>query len=266
MRIHAPAVALSSRPSRLVRARVFLRSFAIQGSWNYRTLIGTGFAFALLPLLRARYRGDPAMLRESVERHAALFNSHPYLAPVALGAVAQLESDGADPLLVDRFKAAVRGSLGSLGDRLVWAGLRPVCALFALAVAFAGAPWWVPVVLFLVTYNAGHLFLRTWSYRLGLKGGKEVGERLRRSFLGPAQRILTICGAFLTGLLLPLAVAGGALRGLGPLAERAMPFIWIVAAAAAALLGVRFGSAVRLPVFLALVAFAILGTLLRVFA
>src|SRR5690606_32454688 len=66
--------------------------FAIQGSWNYRTLIGTGFAFALLPLLRSRYRGDPARLRESLERHASLFNSHPYLAPVALGAVAQLEA------------------------------------------------------------------------------------------------------------------------------------------------------------------------------
>lgn len=252
-----------SRPSRLVSAAVFLRSFAIQGSWNYRTLIGTGFAFALLPLLRSRYRGDPATLRESLERHAALFNSHPYLAPIALGAVAQLEADGADPVLVDRFKAAVRGSLGSLGDRLVWAGLRPVCVLFALTLASVGAPWWVPVAVFLIAYNAGHLFLRTWSYRLGLRRGKEVGERLRHSFLGPAQRILTVCGAFLTGLLLPLAVAGGALRGLGPLAERPLPLPWIVAAAAAAFLGLRFGSAVRLPVFLALVAFAILGTVLR---
>lgn len=263
MRFHAPAVALS-RPSRLVRAAVFLRSFAIQGSWNYRTLIGGGFAFALLPLLRARYREDPAMLRESLERHTALFNSHPYLSPVALGAVAQLEADGADAVLVDRFKAAVRGSLGSLGDRLVWAGLRPVCLLFALALAFAGAPWWVPVALFLVTYNVGHLFLRTWSYRLGLREGRGVGERLRHSFLAPAQRILTVFGAFLTGLLLPLAVAGGALRGLGPLAEGAMPIPWLVAAAAAALLGIRFGSAVRLPVFLALIAFVLLGTLLRV--
>jgi hypothetical protein len=31
---------------------VFLRSFAIQGSWNYRTLQGSGFAFALMPVLR----------------------------------------------------------------------------------------------------------------------------------------------------------------------------------------------------------------------
>jgi len=262
MRAHAPDVPLS-RPSRRVSAAVFLRSFAIQGSWNYRTLIGSGFAFALLPMLRSRYRGDVTRLRESLERHAALFNSHPYLAPIALGAVAQLEANGADPMLVERFKAAVRGSLGSLGDRLVWAGLRPVCVLVALALAFAGAPWWLPVVVFLVTYNAGHLFLRTWSYRQGLLRGKEVGERLRHSFLGPAQRILTVGGAFLTGLLLPLAVAGGAFRGLGPVAERPLPIPWIIAAAAAALLGVRFGSAVRLPVFLVLVAFAILGTFLR---
>lgn len=263
MRSHAPAVALS-RPTRLVRAAVFLRSFAIQGSWNYRTLIGAGFAFALLPLLRWRYGGDPAMLRDSLERHAALFNSHPYLAPVALGAVARLEAEGADAMLIDRFKAAVRGSLGGLGDRLVWAGLRPVCLLFALALAFAGTPWWVPVTLFLVTYNAGHLLLRSWGYRLGLREGTGVGERLRNSFLAPAQRILAGLGAFLTGLLLPLAVAGGALRGLGPLAERAMPVPWIIAAAAAALLGIRFGNAVRLPIFLTIIGFALLGTLLRV--
>src|SRR5690606_10308358 len=251
-------------PSRRVRAAVLLRSFAIQGSWNYRTLIGTGFAFALLPLLRVRYRDDPVALRESLDRHAGLFNSHPYLVTVALGAVARLEAEGADAAIVERFKAAVRGSLGGLGDRLVWAGLRPVCLLIALAVAFTGARWWGPVVVFLIFYNAGHFFLRGWGYRLGLREGRGVGERLRHSFLAPAQRVLATTGAFLTGLLLPLAIAGGALRGLGPLAERALPLPWTAAAAAAAILGIRFGSAVRLPVFLALLAFVLLGSLLRV--
>ena len=41
------------------RAAMILRSFAVQGSWNYRTLIGAGFAFALLPALRALYGRDP---------------------------------------------------------------------------------------------------------------------------------------------------------------------------------------------------------------
>ncbi|HEY8468065.1 MAG TPA: PTS system mannose/fructose/sorbose family transporter subunit IID [Longimicrobiales bacterium] len=263
MRLHAPALSLSA-PARIARAAVLLRSFAIQGSWNYRTLIGAGFGFALLPVLRARHRGDPAALREALERHTALFNSHPYLAPIALGAVVRLETAGEDAAIVERFKAAVRGPLGSLGDRLVWVGLRPVCLLFALALAFAGAPWWVPVLAFLLAYNAGHLFLRAWGYRLGLHEGRAVGERLRHSFIGPAQQVLAVAGAFLTGLLLPLAAAGEAFSGLLAQAERALPLPWMAAAVAAALLGLRFGGAVRLPIFLALAAFLLLGSLWRI--
>ena len=118
--------------SRGVLLRVFLRSFAIQGSWNYRSLIGSGFAYALLPVLRVLYREDPAKLHAAVRRHSELFNSHPYLAPLALGAVAVLEQTE-PPEVVTRFKAAVRGSLGTLGDRLVWSGWRPLVALIALA-------------------------------------------------------------------------------------------------------------------------------------
>src|SRR5262245_42922529 len=100
--------------------RSFLRSFAIQGSWNYRTLIGCGFAFTLIPVLRTIYAARPEEYEAAVQRHTALFNSHPYLSPMALGAVAVLEATEA-PAVVDRFKSAVRGSLGSLGDRLIWA-------------------------------------------------------------------------------------------------------------------------------------------------
>jgi PTS system mannose-specific IID component len=92
-----------SAVDRRVRLRVLLRSFAIQGSWNYRTLLGTGFGFALLPALRAIYAGRPDALQEAVRRHTTLFNCHPYLAGVALGAVARLEDEGTPPETVERF-------------------------------------------------------------------------------------------------------------------------------------------------------------------
>ena len=34
-----------------VSSRVLLRSLLVQGSWNYETLIGTGFAFTIVPVL-----------------------------------------------------------------------------------------------------------------------------------------------------------------------------------------------------------------------
>lgn len=246
------------------RLAVFLRSFAIQGSWNYRTLIGSGFAFALLPALRVLYRNRPERLQEAVERHSQLFNSHPYLAPMALGAVATLEAEGDDVRVVERFKAAVRGSLGTLGDRLVWAGWRPVCLLFALALLLAGAKWWMGVLAFLVLYNAGHLLLRVWAYRVGLRETKAVGERLRRSPIGTMQRVITVIGAFLVGLVLPMAVAGMHFRAGGIAAGDMLPVPWLVAAVAAAVLGTRLGARVRQPVVFSIWGIVLLGLLLRI--
>lgn len=241
-----------------VRAAMFLRSFAVQGSWNYRTLVGAGLAFALLPALRAIYAGEPERLSEAVRRHSGVFNSHPYLSPLAIGAIAQLEAAGEDAAVVERFKSAIRGSLGTLGDRLVWAGWRPVCLLVALVLFAAGAAWWVAVGLFLVVYNAGHMALRVWSYRVGLHRGRSVGEELRRSSVPQTQRILMVLGAGLVGMLVPL-VASGRLTGV----QLDLP--WVVAALLATVLGVRFGAAVQRPLILVLGGLAFLGLVLKFF-
>lgn len=243
-----------------VRASMFLRSFAVQGSWNYRTLIGAGFAFALLPALKALYGRDAGRLNDAMARHCRLFNSHPYLSPMALAAVAQLEAEAEDPRVIDRFKSAVRGSLGSLGDRLVWATWRPACLLFALALLFAGAQWWAGIAAFLVVYNGGHVLLRVWSYRLGLCEGKSIGERLRHSPIDRVQRALTVGAAFLVGLILPMAAAGSHFWAAGLMVDGMLPAHWILAAAAGAVIGARFGARVRQPTILILVLIAVLGT------
>lgn len=239
-----------------VRLRVFLRSFAIQGSWNYRTLIGTGFAFALLPVLRRVYVGRTAELRAAVERHASLFNSHPYLAGIALGAVARMEAEGASPELIERFKAALRGSLGTLGDRLMWAGWRPACMLFALFLLLLGARWYVVAGSFLLLYNAGHLALRWWALHTGFETGRGVAERVRSAGLERVRECVASGGAFLLGAGLPLL----ALRGTGP--ER-VPLEAGLLAVVAALLGLRYGLAVRLPAIIAILLLVVLGLLLR---
>ena len=89
-------------------ASIFARTFLIQGSWNYHTMLGTGFAWALLPALRRLHADDPAGLEAAAARHVEHFNAHPYLAGVALGAVVRLETDGEQPETVSRFKTAVR--------------------------------------------------------------------------------------------------------------------------------------------------------------
>lgn len=184
------------------------RSLAIQGSWNYETLTGTGFAFAILPALRRLYR-DPELLDAAVRRHEGPFNSHPYLAPLALGAVIRLEQDGEDPAMIERFKAALRGSLGTLGDQLVWAGWRPTCVLLAVVLALAGGPWWLILTVFLVVYNLGHGGLMVWGLALGLREGRYVADRLRPSVMRTTQPRLMSTGAFLAAVAVVLLVGAG---------------------------------------------------------
>ena len=231
---------------------MFLRSFSVQATWNYRTLMGSGFAFVLMPALQEVYGHDREKLRAAIARHTAVFNSHPYVMGVAAGAVARMEMDGADPTMIDRFKAAVRGSLGTLGDQLVWAGWRPLCALFALVLLLVGAPWWGVCGGFLLTYNAGHLAMRAYGFNVGWRFGMGVAERLRRGWIAEAQhRITTVC-AFLLGVLLPLIINGRTF-------DLSQPAAWAGLAVIGLALGIHYGGAIRTPVVVALGAFAVLG-------
>jgi len=235
--------------------RVFLRSFAIQGSWNFETLVGYGFAYAMLPVLRAVYRDRPDELARAVGRHARLFNSHPYLSPLALGAVARLEVEGKSPDVIERFKAAVRGALGGLGDRLVWAGWRPVCILASIALLMLGAPWWAVVVGFLVVYNVAHVGLRAWAFRLGWEESTRVASTLRSSWIWDAERALRALGPALLGVCAVLLLAGR-----GPHFE-AVSLPWLALGVVGLALGFILGGRARRPLELLLLLFALIGYL-----
>ena len=186
--------------------RVVLRSLLVQGSWNYETLIGTGFAFTALPVLRRLYPHDGEGLRAALTRHAEVFNSHPYLATVAVGAVSRLEADHTDPRVISRFKSALRGSLGSLGDQLVWSAWRPAMVLVGITLFLAGVAWWLSVAVFLLAYNSLNVGLRFWGWRIGTESGLEVGKALREAPLQALARRATEIGAFVGGIATALAV------------------------------------------------------------
>lgn len=212
---------------------MLVRLFGVQGSWNYETMVGAGMAVVLMPVLRRVY--GPEGLDQAALRHAHFFNAHPYMAGVAAGALARMETDGVEPEVQERFKEAVRGALGALGDQVVWGGWRPFCVLLALAAALVGAPWWAVVGGFLVVYNVGHVGLRAWGLAVGLKEGTGVARRVRESGLTRAQGALARGATFLAGLVAPLAaLAYGPGRDLPALLPAAL-----LAAIAGAVLGVR---------------------------
>ena len=188
---------------------MFVRMLAVQASWNYETMLGNGIGFSMEPALRALPGGRKGVpYHEALARETHYFNAHPYLAAVAVGALARVELDGTmAPAQIERFRIALCGPLGSVGDRLVWAGWLPFTVLVALLAYGLGAGPVFVVTLFLVLYNAGHVALRIWGLRTGWSHGMRVAGSLATPFLrrGPeyvARAVMALCG-----LALPLAAA-----------------------------------------------------------
>jgi len=182
--------------------RCLLRLFTVQGSWNYERMLGIGFGVAEEPLLRGL---SPEAYRAAMARGAHFFNAHPYLCGMAVGAAARAEHDGVPADQVERLRTALCGPLGSVGDRLVWAGWLPLNSGLALAGIALGMGWWA-VVGFVALYNVGHVGLRWWALQAGWTHGLRVVDALRHPFLRRAGAFLAPAMAIATGAALPLTM------------------------------------------------------------
>lgn len=191
------------------RVAILSRLLAIQGVWNYETMMGNGIAFALEPALRRLPggRGGEAY-HAAMARHSGYFNAHPYLASVAVGALARAELDGVPVAQIERFRTAAPGPLGSVGDRLVWAGWLPLCSALALLGFGLGMTPLGVVLLFLVTYNLGHLGLRIWGLHAGWRDGLRVAQALGNPVLRQGPPHVARATAFVAGVALPVAAQG----------------------------------------------------------
>ena len=213
---HAIAQSAPRAPAQLpfgTRAAMLLRLLAIQGSWNYEILLGNGIGFCIEPALRMLPGGvHGAEFKAALARQSRYFNAHPYLAAVAVGALARAELDHEPPERIERFRTALCGPLGSVGDRLVWAGWLPLCSLIALVAFGRGAGPVAVLVLFLGLYNAGHLALRVWGLHVGWTQGLRVASALGNPVLRRGPQVIGRAAALAAGIALPLALG----RVIGP--------------------------------------------------
>lgn len=202
-------------PSLPVRTQVsiFVRMLAIQGAWNYETLMGNGIGFCLEPALHLLPGGvHSPEFKAALARESRYFNAHPYLAAVAVGALARAELDREPADRIERFRTALCGPLGSVGDRLVWAGWLPFCSLASLALFGLGESPLVVVGFFLVVYNIGHFGLRLWGLRTGWRHGLRVASALGNPVLRRGPQEIGRVAALATGIAIPLALG----RIIGP--------------------------------------------------
>ena len=190
------------------RITMVARLLTLQGSYNYETMVGNGIAFAMEPALRLLPggRGGDAY-RAALARQSRYFNAHPYLAALAVGALARAELSLEAPERIERFRTAACGPLGSVGDRLVWAAWLPLCSLLALFAVGLGARPLAVIAGFLVVYNTGHLALRIWGLHAGWRYGLGVASALGGSVFRDGPAVITRIASAVAGAAVPLAIA-----------------------------------------------------------
>jgi PTS system mannose-specific IID component len=247
-----------SRLPLLTELNMLARLLAIQGAWNYETLLGNGIGFCIEPALRLLPGGiHTPEFKAAMARQCRYFNAHPYLASVAVGALARAELNGEPAAKIERFRTALAGPLGSVGDRLIWANWLPLCSLAGLLTFGLGGGPIAVLATFLGLYNAGHLAIRVWGLRTGWNRGLAVAQSLANPVLRRGPEVIAPAAALAAGLGVPLAL----LRIIGP--GQALFGVVLVSATLGALLLVRLqgrieGWRLALGVYAAAVLFAVL--------
>jgi PTS system mannose-specific IID component len=218
--------------------RVMVRSFLLQAVWNPERQQGAGFAFALRPILQRLFGKDGEA--HALGRHVGYFNTNPAFASYALGAIGKMEAERAQGAeipaeAVDRAKATLGPALAALGDSLMWSTLRPVSAALGVTWVLAGSPY--GPLLFLLLYNAVHLYVRARGVVVGWQRGlgfweESMRRRLRRLRIG-----LRVCAVFGA-----VALADAMVRHVAAAPSSSAPGALVVGAA----LGLAWGEGRRL--------------------
>lgn len=160
-------------------AKIFLRSFFIQTTLNFRRMQNMGFTMAIIPLvreLRLQQKDSERMLT----MHLQMFNTNPYLSASVIGSVVRLEEEqageGEAPDVI-AIKRSLMASYAAIGDIFFWGALRPFSSIIAVILGYMGLIF-APVA-FLLIYTPAHVWIRLKGFIEGYRQGKKGFEFIR---------------------------------------------------------------------------------------
>jgi PTS system mannose-specific IID component len=180
-------------------------NWALQWCWNYERMQASGFAYAMVPVMKELYSTEEEVC-ENLERHMQFYNSHPGTSAIVLGASVALE-ERYQKDMSDSIKVALMGPLAGLGDTLQGALVQPFAALISAALAIGPYPGnllSIPVLLipFLIYFWARWPFF-WWGYKQAEKIIEDVSGQSDFNLLRDAAQILglTVVGGFVPSIL-----------------------------------------------------------------
>ena len=155
--------------------KLFWRSFALEGSFNYEKMQALGFAWAMFPAINMFCKTEEDKI-EALKRHTAFFNITPNICTFSLGMAASMEKEYGekkemDPSTINAVKISLMGPLSGIGDSFFWGTFRVIAAGVGISLAQQGNI--LGPILFLLIFNIPHFIIRyyctVWGYQLGSK-------------------------------------------------------------------------------------------------
>lgn len=164
--------------------------------YNYERLQGTGFCYAMEPVISELYKDDPEGKKEALMRHTAFFNTEVRIGSAIVGLTAAMEeriASGEKELADDALpsiKYGLMGPLAGIGDTFVQAILSPLLLSFGIGLAMEGNVFG-PIMYFVLFLVLLYLMGR-YSFNLGYKKGDETIMQLIES--GKINKIIAGAG------------------------------------------------------------------------
>ena len=185
------------------RISVWLRSFFLQGSWNYERMQNGGWAFAMIPAIKRLYKTKEEQAA-ALKRHLEFFNTHPYVASPILGVTLVLEEERANGVEVEDatiqgVKVGMMGPLAGIGDPVFWFTVRPILGALAASLAMNGSI--LGPIIFFFAWNIIRMAFMWYTQELGYKAGSRITDDLSGGLLQDITKGASILGMFILGSL-----------------------------------------------------------------
>ena len=185
------------------RISVWLRSFFLQGSWNYERMQNGGWAFAMIPAIKRLYKTKEER-SAALKRHLEFFNTHPYVASPILGVTLALEEERSngtevDDITIQGVKVGMMGPLAGIGDPVFWFTVRPILGALGASLAINGNI--LGPIIFFVAWNLIRMAFTWYTQEFGYKVGSSITDDLSGGLLQDITRGASILGMFILGAL-----------------------------------------------------------------
>ena len=173
-------------------------------SQSMEYMYGTGFCYAMIPMLKKFYGHDDELMKDALRRHLIPYISEMRFGNCIVGTVVAMEEARASgeeirDEAINSLKTGLMGPFAGLGDSLAYFTWHPLVKMFFLPFVMQGYAWsiimvwvaWLPVQI------VGYM-----SYMMGYNLGKEsVIILLRSGWLNAIMIGAGVMGMFMMGAM-----------------------------------------------------------------